>query len=55
MKYYFIHIPKTAGMTIEKVFWDYLINKLSEKNIPCHVGLIAFNQDNTITYRETSE
>ena len=24
MKYYFIHIPKTAGMTIEKVFWDYL-------------------------------
>lgn len=34
--------------------WDYLINKITERNIPCHVGLIAFNLDPEIVYRKTS-
>ena len=34
--------------------WDYLINNLIDRNIPCHVGLIAFNQDSTINYRKIS-
>ena len=37
---------------IEK--WDYLIDKITKRNIPCHVGLIAFNQDSSIEYRKSS-
>ena len=32
--------------------WDYLINKLIERGIPCHVGLIACNKDSSIFYRD---
>ncbi len=34
--------------------WDYLIDKLIERKIPCHVGLIAFNEDSTISYSDKS-
>jgi len=33
--------------------WDYLINSLIENQIPCHVGIIAFNKDFSICYRNS--
>ncbi len=36
------------------VKWDYLINGLIEKKIPCNIGIIAFNKDFSISNKKYS-